>query len=199
MRFFPKHYTLQSEKNGTVSVTESFFGITVYAGGFEQSGPYLLGLWGRAVREIKSPESIRSVLLIGLGGGSNVSIAEKRFRNARITAIEWDKVMIDLAVRLHQFKKEPHIIHGDIRNMLPALTEKYDVILSDAFYGDKPDVGIDGNVVGESLPLLLSPKGACILNASRTPESIEYISRFLKLKKKWRYRDNTVAMFVHNS
>ena len=196
MRFFPKSYTLKSEKNGIIEVREFWWWVVVYAGGFEQSGPYVTELWRRAVQKVRRPRRVTSVLLLGLCVGDNVRIAQARFPNAQVTAIEWDQAMIDLALSLHRFKKTPQIIHGDIREVLPTLTEKYDVILSDAFYGDKPDVGADGNTVGESLSRILSPDGCYILNSSRTSAATEYISKFLTFKKKWRFRDNTVAMFV---
>lgn len=193
MRLLPREYTIASEKNGIVRVREFLWWVSVYAGGFEQSGPYVHGLWRHALAHVRNID-VKRVLIVGVCAGDNIRLVQRRFPRAEVIAVEWDSALIALAKKLHRFTPV-EIIHGDMREVLPTLVGPFDLILSDAFYGDMPDVGANDTRVGGALARLLSPSGLYILNASRTLAAIEYISHFLRQKASWHYRDNTVALF----
>jgi spermidine synthase len=193
MRLIPRISRFESEKNGSITVKEFLGRKILFAGGFEQSGPYVTGLWSDALKKMSHHPS--SVLIVGLGLGDNVHIVQKQFPQADITVIEWDPVIIKIAQEAKRFDIDNvRIIEGDLRDVLPTLPHSYDLILSDAFFGDKPDVGMDTQA-GESFNKILNQDGMLLLNSSRTPEAIEHLSHFLKLQHTWKFRDNTVAMF----
>lgn len=192
MKLIPHTSTFVSAKNGTIMLHEFLWWKILFAGGFEQSGPYVVGLWSEALAQVRHASSI---LIIGLGLGDNVRITQKRFPKAQIVVIEWDPMIIQIAREAKRFEvRNVTIREGDLREILPTLTHSYDLILSDAFFGDKPEVGI-GTSVGESFARILAPGGTLMLNASRTPAAIEYLSHYVPLKKSWKFKDNTVALF----
>ncbi len=193
MRLLPRVSRYKSEKNGDITVKEFLGRKILFAGGFEQSGPYVIGLWSDALKKVDHHP--HSVLIVGLGLGDSVRLVQQQFPEASITVIEWDPVIIKIAREAKRFDATSvRIIEGDLRDVLPTLTDSYDLIFSDAFFGDKPDVGMDTEA-GEAFKKLLHKDGVLLLNSSRTPAATEYLSRFLKLQRTWRFRDNTVAMF----
>ena len=127
-------YTLQSEKNGPITVVRFLKWSTVYAGGFDQSSAYLVKLWGRGIAEVPKNTPVQTVCMLGLGGGCALRVIEKRFPEARVTVIEWDPVMVRIAKDLHQFRKEPEILIGDVCDVLPNLHRQFDLVLGDAFF-----------------------------------------------------------------
>lgn len=83
---------------------------------------------------------IKSVLILGMGAGSIISLLQEYGINCPITAIEKDEVVIELATKYFDIQKHQSlkIINADAFTYASETNEKYDLIISDLF--------IDGNV-----------------------------------------------------
>ncbi|MCX6820166.1 MAG: methyltransferase domain-containing protein [Candidatus Adlerbacteria bacterium] len=196
MKIFPTSWSFESEKNGRIDVVEWLWSAQVYGGGFEQSGSYVTALWKQALKKIHHPNLVKRVLVLGVCAGDNIRLAQRRFKNAEIIAVEWDKKMIDLAAELKRFKPVT-MLYGDLRAVLPTLEGQFDLILGDAFYNDASEGTEDDPTFGKTLTRLLAPDGVYILNAVHRFESIDYVSKYLTLKKQWLFRVNKVTLFTH--
>lgn len=78
----------------------------------------------------------RSVLLLGLGGGSAVHILRDELHlSCPITAVELDPAMIDLGKRHFGLDRwaDLSIVQGDATIQVHALRERYDLVLVDLF------------------------------------------------------------------
>lgn len=111
----------------------------------------------------------RSVLLLGLGGGSAARVARALAPRARIVGVEIDRRVVALARR--DFDLDAlgiEVVVADARDYLRTAPERFDAVLEDVF------VGVDGDAVkppGFPLPGLeraagrLRPGGVLASNA----------------------------------
>ncbi|MEZ4756564.1 MAG: hypothetical protein R2817_07050 [Flavobacteriales bacterium] len=87
---------------------------------------------------------LRTVLLLGLGGGSAVHILRNELkRDPRITAIELDPVMIDVAGRHFAVLGDARltVIQGDATVQVHVLRDRFDLVVVDLFADDGPAEG----------------------------------------------------------
>lgn len=122
--FFPKSASLpDTQANKNISIT--FWGgeePTLIANGLIQSGAIMRQIWDKGLHSLLPKEFIpRSVLLLGLGTGSNTRLIKDRFPQAQITAVEIDPDMVDIA------RKYCHI--DKIKNLRVIVADAYDYVL----------------------------------------------------------------------
>lgn len=85
--------------------------------------------------------SFNNILILGMGAGSIISLLRKKYHlTCKITAVEKDAVVIELAKRHFDIKQYSNlnIVHEDAFDFVRNSNEKYDLIISDLF--------IDNNV-----------------------------------------------------
>ena len=77
----------------------------------------------------------KSVLHIGLGGGSIVRWMHREFPELQQTVIEINSAVIEAAHRFFELPKDERlrVLCADAAEMIPTLTDKYDLIILDAF------------------------------------------------------------------
>ena len=78
--------------------------------------------------------------MLGLGGGTIIKLLEKKYPQAKITTLEIDPTMIDIAQKHFDIKnsKNLKIIKADAFKWLGEKTkQKYDLILVDIFKGNQ--------------------------------------------------------------
>ena len=102
-----------------------------------QSFGSLHNVWAAAFLHLDLPQKPpRSVLLLGLGGGSAVHILRSELKLAcPIIAVELDPAMIDLGKRHFGLGRwaDLKIVQGDATIQVHALRERYDLVLVDLF------------------------------------------------------------------
>ncbi len=114
----------------------------VMAGGLLQSGSIITQLWTKPLKNISisSSPNIKHILLLGLGGGTILSLLQNKFPNVSITAIEIDPIMIKIAKEYFETDKIPNlnIIQNDAFKYIQSLNKnnKFDLILIDLFAGE---------------------------------------------------------------
>ncbi len=194
MRWFKK-YSVESEKNGTITVYPGFRNPVVEAGEFNQSCKYMADLWKYGIQHLPIKKNVARVLMLGLGGGSGVRSIEQYFPEAQLSVIEWDEAMVTIAKDLQLWKREPVIHVGDICDIMPTLTQTFEVILVDVFYGDQPEPRLLEQKTVEDLSQLVAEDGYVVMNLSRKPEFIAALEHALTLENILHFRNNTLAIF----
>lgn len=101
-----------------------------------QSFGSLHRVWRAVLDQELSDPPPRSVLALGLGGGSVVHVLRKEKRmTAPITAVELDPVMVGIARRYFDLDRFPdvNVITGDAVIQVHAIQHRYDLVLVDLF------------------------------------------------------------------
>jgi spermidine synthase len=112
-------------------------------------------------------KEIKNVLILGFGGGSIASILTDTFhKDCRITGIEADEVVIDLAKK--------HFNIGRLRNLTIHITDAYDFVLNckemfdfiaiDLFIEDETPQKFSDDQFFSALSNLLAPSGIICYN-----------------------------------
>ena len=83
------------------------------------------------------PKKITSILEIGFGGGRTAWYLHRFLPNVRITSVELDPTVVELARKYFGIKDEPNfeVVNKDGRLFLAQSKAKYDIILIDAYRG----------------------------------------------------------------
>ena len=82
MSFFPKTVLkISSRYNADIRVVREWSGMKLLVHGSPQSGSYIRMLWSRALRKfhVDSLQTIHSILVLGVGGGTVIDLLAKRF------------------------------------------------------------------------------------------------------------------------
>lgn len=83
----------------------------------------------------------RDILLLGLAGGTMVRILRHLIPGARITAVEVDRELVDLAAEHMHLDMTAFALHiGDAYAFLEETPRRFDVILDDVFLSGASDV-----------------------------------------------------------
>ena len=116
----------------------------------------------------------KSILLIGLGGGSLVKYCHHTLPQADITAVEMNPHVIALRDR---FKVPPdgprfRVLQADGAAYVQAAAQRgqHDAILIDAFHFDGAPAGINSRRFFKACRELLSPRGVLVMNLESEPE-----------------------------
>jgi hypothetical protein len=189
-------FSLPSKKNTAIKCTRRFGSWEVVGGGFFQSSDYVTKMWKRAISRVPR-EGIRRILVLGLGGGGCIAPLCKRFPRAKITAIEWDPIMVEAAYRMGMYGKKPDILVGDARRLVPELSGMFDLILGDIFQGSEPFQTLRDAEFFASVTAKLEREGYFILNGFRNPEIFGVARQVMGEHRNWRFRYNRLALFRH--
>jgi SAM-dependent methyltransferase len=115
----------------------------------------------------------RSVLLLGLGGGTGARILRALLPRARLTAVEIDPGMIALARRhMHLDALDLEVVVDEARAFLARSRRRFDVVLDDLYLAGQEDAyrpgGVDADIVA-GLRRALRPGGVVGLNLITGP------------------------------
>lgn len=193
-------YEVESKYNGNVKVVEVGSTRKILVDDVSQSiscnSPSISKLyWGQLVDSLKekSPD-VKNVLILGLGGGTLVHLISKNFPEAKITSVEWDPVMVNIAKKYFNLDSvhEHRVIIDDALKVIVEPEEyniplgSFDVLIVDILNGSAyPDLGKTGNFIA-ALKKLVSPNGLIIFNRIYTEDYqddvnlfIDYVESFL--------------------
>ena len=129
---------LDSKYNGHLRVLKTFgMGIYIQSNGLTQSGGIVESIWKSTLRQIKSKE-LKKILILGLGGGTLAKLLRKKYPDAKITGVEIDPLMIKLGKKyLDLDKYNIDIKIGDAIKFVEKNIKKYDLMIIDTYLGDK--------------------------------------------------------------
>jgi protein-L-isoaspartate O-methyltransferase len=124
--------------------------------------------WWRAVEAVPIPPR-PAVLLVGLGGGTQVHLLHQLARPRRITAIERDPVILHAAQEWFGLRNIPALEYlcGDaavVTAWLATARRRFDYIMEDAAYAAAPALS---EPLARALVPLVAPEGVLVLNRHR--------------------------------
>jgi spermidine synthase len=110
----------------------------------------------------------RSVLLLGLGGGTVVRQLRALLPEVRVVAVEIDRSIVDLARRHMELDTlGAEVVVDDAYAYIEACGERFDVVIDDLFLTGPEDVeraGVPEGYVLEAMVRLLTPGGVTVAN-----------------------------------
>jgi hypothetical protein len=166
-------FETRSEISGRIRVLEDARERRLIVAGDTLSTYPLNGDWSRVEREYwwKALEGVDiprrpSVLMVGLGGGTQVHLIRRIAKPRRITVIERDATIVAIARDWFGLDAVPglEICCGEAADVLPGLArlgQRFDFIMEDAAYGLEVEGAMD---LAHALAALVSPRGTLVLN-----------------------------------
>ncbi|PIP85559.1 hypothetical protein COT86_01345 [Candidatus Collierbacteria bacterium CG10_big_fil_rev_8_21_14_0_10_43_36] len=145
--FFPQTLKLSdSQFNHNISINLYFLQPTLHVDGLIESGDILTHIWKTGIKKLVPGYFIpRSILILGLGGGSNTLLVSHLYPKAQITAVEIDPFMVEIGKKYFGLNKVKNLnivvadaldFARDMKSARPAGgSENYDLILVDCFEG----------------------------------------------------------------
>jgi spermidine synthase len=158
----------------------------------------------RGLAEIHSDRAA-PVLLLGLGGGSAISLLRNKYGYyGKITAVELDSAIIEIAI--NEFGIEAHqpleLVCADAEQYVQSATDKFGLIIIDLFIDLQVPEQFFSDDFWRNIESLLQPGGKVLFNGgvnSAHEEQIEYLLKNDSLgldfrKKEEVYGSNTLLL-----
>ncbi len=197
----------KSKYNGDLRVVKTFgMGTYIQAGGLTQSGGIVETIWKQTFRKITSSKiTINNCLILGLGGGTVAKLIRKKYKDAKITGIDIDSVMVSLGKKyLELDSQKVKIVIGDVSN-IPNLSnfpkQKFDLIIVDLYNGDEFPDKFEKEEFTLLVKYLLSKSGTVVFNrlyyGEKRPMAVKFGNRLKKVftKVEWFYPEANL-MFI---
>lgn len=184
-----------SRFNTAIRVVREWGGMKLLVNGSPQSGSYIRMLWSRALRKfhVDALQSVQTILVLGVGGGTVIEILAKRFPRAAITAVDIDPTIIKIAKEYFEIDKHPNVrlVQANANVFVARSARKgtvFDVVVVDLFIGPKIPAFVSGVPFLTFLHKIVKPGGNLLINYLR---ELEYQERsdafFVRLKEFWRH------------
>lgn len=145
-------------------------------------------VWGRAVRLIQEEEpNFKSILILGLGGGTMQHILAQRFQDIHITTVDIDPVIVDVAKQYFDVDKIPNhniIVEDACRVIIDPEhfklhPQSFDVVMVDIMIGSVyPDLGTSGNFLAHVCKMA-APAGLVVINRLYLEDHQEEVNQFI--------------------
>lgn len=190
----------KSEINGDIALTRALGNWTVSVNGCPQTSSVTSGMWLDActkIQELLDPTDISRILVLGLGAGSCIKVLYENFPKSHMIVVEHDPTMIYIAEELGLYAPFhlPEIVVGDAAAVVARLTNQYDLILIDLFYGDEPSPLLVSQTFALALQERLAKEGLIFVNSFRHAQYLHQIGKTFVSRKKWLYRENNLGLF----
>lgn len=163
--------------NPDIRVTQEWGGNKLLVNGSRQSGSYIRMLWEKTFRKFRTGEltDIKSILVLGVGGGTAIELLVKRFPGASITSVDIDPTIIDIAKKYFRIDKLPNIqlVCADAKNFVEKCEKKgkkFDLVIVDLFIGREIPGFVSSDRFLQRLARINRPGGSVIINFLRENE-----------------------------
>ncbi len=166
----------KSKFNGTLKVVKTWgMGTYIQAGGLTQSGGIVESIWKSVFKKINSKNlNAKSVLILGLGGGTVAKLVRKDFPNAKITGVDIDPIMIELGKKYLDLEVDKILIQ-DAGKSVPS---KFDLVIVDLYQGDKFPKKFETENYIQLVRSLLLRSGVVVFNRLRYKNKKEEAEKF---------------------
>ena len=197
MSWFYERFTRQSEKNGLIDCRRVFGTWTVWVDGYSQTGDFNTRMFVDALKRLPANSSVKRALVLGLGGGCAIELLHDRFPGVDVTAIEWDPMMVEIAERIHLFSPShaPHILVGDALEVLPTLTQPFDLIVFDLYTGQDISPLVFLAPFLFALKHVSHSKTLLLMNAFRSKELFPLLDDKFERLEQWRFEYNLLGLY----
>jgi len=126
--------------NKYIRINDEYGKRKLLVNGSVQSGRYIRSLWKGAFKAfgISNKKKWKNILVLGVGGGTVIELLHDQFPDARITAVDIDPVIIDIAKKyfLTGDISYIHFIAADAEKYVQQHTAKFDCIIIDICVGN---------------------------------------------------------------
>lgn len=174
-----------SKFNGKVKVVRSLgLGTYIQVDNLTQSGGVVTGIWKEVIRKVKRVKpKMGSCLILGLGGGTVVSLINKYWKGIDIVGIDIDPVMVEMGKKYLGLKDVKTKI-ADARKYVSKDKQQYDLVIVDLYQGYDYPKEFETEEYLEKLKNLLGKEGLLIINRLYFGEKRPMAMKFgLKLEK----------------
>lgn len=175
---------VSSPVNGElVVIRDVAFGTYIHGGGLPQSGGLAEEIWRSSLNALKGRKfSPKNVLIIGLGGGSIAKIVRKNWKEAKITGVDIDNVIVDLGKRYMKLDKSNVDIHikdaSDFIKEEVKKKNKYDLICFDTYVQQDFPKKFESVKFIKEVEKMLAKDGKAIFNRLFGPEDRDDAIKF---------------------
>lgn len=184
-----------SKYNGHLRVLRTWgMGTYIQAEGLTQSGGIVESIWKSTLKNVKYGE-IKSILILGLGGGTLAKLLRKKYPNAKITGVEIDPMMIELGKKYLDLDK--YNIDIKIADTNKFKLDEYDLVIVDMYSGDN----FPKEFESEEFLKKLTKFKTIIINrlyyGEKRPDTVRFGNKLEKIFKKviWHYPEANL-MFI---
>lgn len=140
--------------------------------GARESGEYIRKLWEYAFFRFGQPvRSPRSILILGIAGGTVIDLLSDRYPRAKIVGVDIDQTMIDIGKKYFGLDAISNLrcICADAKEFVKQTNSRFDVVVIDLFIGpDVPDFVLKLNFQ-RKIRRLLGNNGILVINYLRQP------------------------------
>lgn len=138
---FPRKVAEFSTKyNHHIRVNDEYGERKLLVNGSVQSGRYIRKLWQGAFKKfgISENRNWKKILVLGVGGGTIIQLLHAKFPKARITAVDIDQKIIDVAKKYFLTGDTTYVnfIIEDAKKYVQKNNLKYNCIIIDIFIGN---------------------------------------------------------------
>ncbi len=145
--------------------------------GSRQSGPYIQKLWQHAFTTfgiIPSPD-VRSVLVLGVGGGTVIHLLHTLYSHAQITGVDIDDKMIAIGKKYFDLDNITglSLIQSDAKTFVAHARvdkKKWDMVVVDIFVGATIPPFVAEESFLKDVSAILTPRGTLLINYLRERE-----------------------------
>jgi spermidine synthase len=128
--------------------------------------------WWRALTEVRVPRR-PSVLLVGLGGGTQVHLLRQIARPRALAVVERDAVIMHAAEDWFDLVRVGGLEYlcgeaADVVRSLAAVGRRFDLVIEDAAYADDPERAVP---LALALAPLVTARGALVVNRHRRSDA----------------------------
>lgn len=169
----PSRHTFRSGINNSISVTRFFGRSTLFAKGIPQSGGEFVRMWKTVIAGIPGLP-VESALVLGVGGGTAIGILRRKYPDARITGVDIDPVVIDIAKRYFPAENTRGVTFfvSDAVTWISSqpATDRYSLIIVDLFIGlDNPSASKTAGFL-KRIRQIAGRNGLIIYNSDYQPD-----------------------------
>lgn len=167
---FPKTIAvIDSKYNGKIYVKEAFGKKYIEVGGLMQSGRLLNKLFSKGLEKIsklKKTQDVKKILMLGVGGGTLLSLLRSKYSEALILAVDIDETIVSTGKKYLglEFDNKMTLLIGDAFNGQTDLGKNYDLIIVDLFAGYEVPKDLSSKKFLSKIKLLLNSNGLVVFN-----------------------------------
>lgn len=173
---FPRTvFKKESPISGLITVKELLGQPTLSVQGMIQSGGLVKDVWAKVFRQIKKRE-LKTVLILGLGGGTVVHLIKDHWPEAKIIGIEIDPEIIKIGNKFFGLDqvKGLEIIQADAFQWIKQRRKPFDLVLIDLYLGRVFPPEIEKEDFLKGIKKLLSKNSLAVFNRLKTNSTEEF-------------------------
>ena len=129
-----------SKFNKEIEVVRFSGALRLDMGGLTQSGEVIERIWSSGFKNLLPRDFVpKKILVLGFGGGSVAKVISKKWNMAKITGVEIDPAVVEIAREMFEVDKNENllIINDDAATYVSNLKKDFDLIIVDCYLGDK--------------------------------------------------------------